>query len=115
MKKLVVSFLTLFFFFFLVSCSKTKAPDTFESFVGTFITDTGITFTLNADSTSNINYAEGIDYKGTWEMHQDSEGAYVNIEFYGNKQYYFFRNDKIYRSRTEMHADMYGNKVTYIK
>lgn len=80
---------------------------------GTFTIKEGITFTLNEDSTTYIDFGDGVDYKGMWEIvHEDGE-EWANIEFSGNKQYYYLKNGKLYRSHMEMDFDKLGSEVTY--
>lgn len=86
-----------------------------HAYAGTFITDTGITFTLNEDSTTNIVFRDGIQYQSTWEVVKRGGDEWAIIEFSGNKQYYFLKNGKIYHSHMEMDLDKFGSKVTYQK
>lgn len=99
--------------FFLGSCSGDKANSKDTSYAGTFTTTTGITFTLNEDSTTFIDFGNGINYEGRWEFVNDGRKEYANIEFSGNKQYYYLYNGKLYHSHAEMDADKLGIKVNY--
>ena len=99
--------------FFLGSCSGGKGSSEGTSYAGTFTTTTGITFTLNEDSTTFIDFGDGINYEGRWELMNEDGKKFANIEFSGNKQYYYLYNGKLYHSRLEMNLDRFGVKVNY--
>lgn len=96
------------------ACSGSKGNASGD-YAGTFTTQGGIIFTLNEDSTTVIDFGNGIDYKGTWEIVRSDGEEWANIEFSGNKQYYYLKNGKIYRSHKQMAFDQFGSKVTYQK
>ncbi len=94
-------------------CSGKSGNGTDASFAGTFSTDYGITFTLNEDSTTFIDFGDDITYKGRWQTVEEGDERWANIEFNGNKQYYYLKGGKIYRSRINMVYDKFGVKVRY--
>lgn len=99
----------------LYSCSNTKT-ESVHSFPGTFITENGMRFELRTDSTTLISFSESVTYEGTWKPCKDIDGMeYANIEFGGNQEYYYLKDEKLYRSAREMYHDAFGTKVKYVE
>lgn len=93
------------------ACSGNSKP---HPFGGTFFTEEGIRFQLNADSTTVIQFDDTLKYEGTWKIRKDSNNIeYATIEFAGYPDYYLLRNQKLYRSEREMHHDNLGLEITY--
>lgn len=107
---LILVFCSIFFF---LSCSSKSNSVVAHPYAGTFSIDEGITFTLNNDSTTFIDFGDGINYESSWEIVHDDGEEWAIIEFNGNKQYYYLKNGKLYRSHMEMDFDRFGSKVTY--
>lgn len=85
-------------------------------YVGTFLTDQGIKFVLNPDSTATIYFSDTLTYNASWKPVTSSDNwQYANIEFAGYLRYYFLHDCKLYRSEREMRTNFNGEKVTYTK
>ena len=113
MKKLFELFSVCYLLGLLISCVNEGQNIFTHPYVGTFSVNEGITFTLNNDSTTYIDFGDGVNYESTWEIVKEDGEEWANIEFSGNNQYYYLKNGKLYRSRMEMDYDKYGSKVTY--
>lgn len=93
------------------ACSGDSKP---HPFAGTFFTEEGVRFQLNADSTTMIQFDDTLKYEGTWKVRKDSNNIeYAAIEFAGYPDYYLLRNRKLYRSEREMYRDNLGLEITY--
>ena len=104
----------LLFFLSIISCGKESHSNASHGFAGKFVTETGIVFELNNDSTTVIDF-NGTEYTGTWKTVQEDGQEWANIEFAGNQQYYYLHNGALYRSRLNMEQDYLGDKVTYLE
>ena len=53
-------------------------------------------------------------YEGTWKSCKAEDHLeYANIEFGGYQEYYYLKDEKLYRSEREMRHDALGTKVKY--
>lgn len=101
-------------FRFLYSCTNTNSTESTHSFAGTFITENGVRFELRADSTTLITFSDSVKYEGTWKSCKAEDHLeYANIEFGGYQEYYYLKDEKLYRSEREMRHDALGTKVKY--
>lgn len=96
----------------LYACSnKTKA---LHPFAGTFITETGVKFELLADSSTIITFPDSMVYRGIWKSCKGEDHVeYANIEFGGYQEYYYLKDERLYRSEREMRHDVLGTEVKY--
>ena len=98
----------LYLYILLISTEST------HSFAGTFITENGVRFELRADSTTLITFSDSVKYEGTWKSCKAEDHLeYANIEFGGYQEYYYLKDEKLYRSEREMRHDALGTKVKY--
>ena len=104
MRRTILAMLTIAFGF-LYSCTNTNSTESTHSFAGTFITENGVRFELRADSTTLITFSDSVKYEDHLE--------YANIEFGGYQEYYYLKDEKLYRSEREMRHDALGTKVKY--
>lgn len=102
---------------FLYSCSNgNNSSSESHSYTGTFITEDGVRFELRADSTTYITFSDSVTYEGTWKACKAEDNLeYANIEFAGYQEYYYLKDEKLYRSEREMRHDALGTKVIYQK
>ena len=103
MRRTILAMLTIAFGF-LYSCTNTNSTESTHSFAGTFITENGVRFELRADSTTLITFSDSVKYEGTWK----SCKAEDHLE-----EYYYLKDEKLYRSEREMRHDALGTKVKY--
>lgn len=109
MKKIVLAAFTVFTVF-LCACSSSQH----EGWVGTYKNNFGTTYELRADSTCTITFEDDNTYEGTW-VERDEEGLkYVNIEFAGDPNYYYLKDDVIYRTRQGMMDNSGGKEVKFV-
>ena len=104
MRRTILAMLTIAFGF-LYSCTNTNSTESTHSFAGTFITENGVRFELRADSTTLITFSDSCKAEDHLE--------YANIEFGGYQEYYYLKDEKLYRSEREMRHDALGTKVKY--
>lgn len=113
MRRTILAMLTIAFGF-LYSCTNTNSTESTHSFAGTFITENGVRFELRADSTTLITFSDSVKYEGTWKSCKAEDHLeYANIEFGGYQEYYYLKDEKLYRSEREMRHDALGTKVKY--
>ena len=113
MRRTILAMLTIAFGF-LYSCTNTNSTESTHSFAGTFITENGVRFELRADSTTLITFSDSVKYEGTWKSCKAEDHLeYANIEFGGYQEYYYLKDEKLYRSESEMRNDALGTKVKY--
>lgn len=111
MKRLIYSCFIVCVLAILSSCSGGSNDNT--NWPGIYVNKYGTAFQLNADSTAVITFDEDTTYESTWsEVQTEDTGNYVLIEFAGDKDYYFLKNKKIYRSKNEMMNDRNGVSVS---
>lgn len=113
MRNLFYIFITLLLL--ITSCSQNNnKKGSNGDYVGTFVTDEGLRFTLNADSTATIYFSDSLIYDASWKPVVSSDNwKYANIEFAGYLRYYYLHDSKLYRSEREMRSNFNGDKVTY--
>lgn len=108
MRRTILAMLTIAFGF-LYSCTNTNSTESTHSFAGTFITENGVRFELRADSTTLITFSDSVKYEGTWKSCKAEDHLeYANIEFGGYQEYYYLKDEKLYRSEREMRHDALG-------
>ena len=113
MRRTILAMLTIAFGF-LYSCTNTNSTESTHSFAGTFITENGVRFELRADSTTLITFSDSVKYEGTWKSCKAEDHLeYANIEIAGYQEYYYLKDEKLYRSEREMRHDALGTKVKY--
>lgn len=96
----------------LSSCQKKTA----HPFQGRFVTETGIKFDLRTDSTTMIQYDDSSSYEGTWRAHNQGDTLiFATIEFAGYFNYYYLRNERLYRDERNMLRQALGEEVKYIE
>lgn len=96
----------------LSSCQKKEA----HPFQGRFVTETGIKFDLRTDSTTMIQYDDSSSYEGTWRAHNQGDTLkFATIEFAGYFNYYYLRNERLYRDERNMLRQALGEEVKYIE
>lgn len=93
-----------------VACSSSSH----EGWVGTYKNNFGTTYELRADSTCTITFEDENTYDGTWTVHNEEGLQYVNIEFAGDPNYYYLKDDVIYRTRQGMMEQSGGKEVKFV-
>lgn len=93
--------------FLLYSCGSANHES--KSFNGTFVTESGVVFELKEDSTTLIQFNDSVRYKGAWSVHS----SYANIEFAGNPNYYYLKDNKLYYNERDMQNDRLGVIIQY--
>lgn len=93
--------------FLLYSCGNANHES--KPFNGTFVTESGVVFELKEDSTTLIQFNDSVRYKGAWSVHSN----YANIEFAGNPNYYYLKDNKLYYNERDMQNDRLGVIIQY--
>jgi hypothetical protein len=111
MKKILFVLIVLASLTCLFSCKKSVSTHPFQ---GSFVTETGIKFSLRTDSTTLIQYDDSSSYEGTWSVHKQGDTlVYATIEFAGYYNYYYLRNGKLYRNERSMMRQTLGEELEY--
>lgn len=104
----IITIIILGNIFLLYSCSSATDHEP-RPFNGTFITESGVIFELKEDSTTLIQFNDSLKYKGMWSVHS----TYANIEFAGNPNYYYLKDNKLYYNERNMQNDGLGILIQY--
>lgn len=104
-----------FLFLSFISCSgsDSNSASGHHKYAGTFVSENGIKFVLNEDSTTLITFGDSVTYESTWKVCSNDTMEWANIEFAGSQEYYYLHNEKLYRSRYNMDSDFMGFAITY--
>lgn len=109
--KAVQSILLIFFCLQFFSCRQATPP---HGYAGIFHTEDSIRFELREDSVALIVFPNQVTYESSWSINSsDASYEFVNIEFAGNRSYYFLKGDMLYRSEREMRHRIVGSRVYY--
>lgn len=93
---------------FFTACSSSH-----EGWVGTYKNKFGTTYELRADSTCIITFEDKTTYEGAWTERNEDGVKYVNIEFASDPNYYYLKDDVIYRTHQGMMQQSGGKEVDY--
>lgn len=97
----------------LQSCGGSAKHGENHRFVGTFEDEFGNQFTLNEDMSTTITFKGAKEYKGKWNDGENHQRPYATLEYNGDPNYYYLRDNYLYRYRQDMEEGRCKIKIAY--